>query len=424
MTNDARRTTGAAVKWNQNSGPQHNKPAEDAQAPGWKTADGRLLPPETKTSWGDDGKLLGWDDRNGERSRWVPVEWVESNPRRVTDLEEGDGTWRTSWAPDESAGSDAAPERLSRSDGEHLLYTDKLHWLQGEPESGKTFFALKAAAETLNDGGTVLFVDFEDSGASVRGRLQAMGADTENFIYVRPTEPLGEDASNDVGRLMAMEPTLVILDGVAECMALHGLDPIRSQDTARFVHEVVDRFRGEGVTTICIDHVARGEAGKGRYAYGSQHKLAAVDGAAYRFEVIQPFSREQGGAARVDVAKDRPGFVRSFAIDKERAGALRVIPSENGIEVTVEPPMQEGGDDLSFTQRRVLDVLPGADDGFTYRQIGDELARDGKGKPLKRSTIQDALGALIDLELADTAKSDGTASRFWTVSKGVPESGT
>jgi 5S rRNA maturation endonuclease (ribonuclease M5) len=334
--------------------------------------------------------------------------------------------WRTSWGPDTSEGIDAAPEVMARSDGARLFYLGKLHWLAGEPESGKTFLALAAVAEVLRGGAVALFLDFEDSRTSVVGRLEAMGVHTSKLLYVRPSEPLEEQAVADVERLMAMGPSLVVLDGIAEAMALHGLDPVRSPDVATFVHEVLDKFRSPTVTTVVIDHVARGEAGKGRYAYGSQHKLAAVDGASYRFETIQMFSRERGGAARIDVAKDRPGYVRSFALDKQRAGVLRVVPGDV-LEVFVEPPTEIADDDLSYTERRVLNVLEdeGHSEGLTYKDIGDRLASDGKGSPLKRATIQKALDELAEQGMVDGIQTEGRhPSRFWKVENEPPQSGS
>jgi hypothetical protein len=321
--------------------------------------------------------------------------------------------WRTSWGPNEAEGEDEPPALMLRSDGRALLYAGKRHWFQGEPESGKTFGALAAIAEVLRSGSVALFIDFEDSRPAVVGRLSSMEAPLDGFVYVRPTEPLEGDAVSDVERLMAMNPGLVVVDGIAEAMALHGLDPVRAADTATFIHEVLDRFAG--TTLVVIDHVARGDAGKGRYAYGSQHKLASVDGAAYRFEVIQTFSRDQGGAARIDVAKDRPGFVRSFALAKDRAGVLRVVPGEDRLEVIVEPPEIPTEDDgLTHTQRRVFGVLEDEKHAMTYLEIGDRLASDGKGKPLKRNTIKDAIDALCEKGLADGTRTEGgLPSAFW-----------
>jgi hypothetical protein len=327
--------------------------------------------------------------------------------------------WHTTWGPDESESYDDPPALMARTDGENLLYAGKRHWFQGEPESAKTFGALVAVADALRAGELVVFVDFEDARTPLVAKLEVMGAPVERFVYVRPTEPLEGKAIADVERLMAMGPGLVVLDGVAEAMALQGLDPVRNMDTAVFVRDVLDRFHG--ATLVVIDHVARGDAGKGRYAYGSQHKLAAVDGAAYRFEVIQPFSREQGGASRIDVAKDRPGYVRSFALNKERAGVLRVVPTEDGISVTVEPPVvvseEHDEGEISYTQRRVLDVLGDEHHALTYREIGDRLASDGRGKPLKRNTIRSALDALIAQGLADGSRTEGgSTSSFWRCS--------
>ncbi|CAN5743549.1 hypothetical protein BH18ACT15_BH18ACT15_11890 [soil metagenome] len=361
-------------------------------------------------------ELPGLEDK-GDVSDWITaggeLPGLEEIVASAPEFTIADAEWQTTWSPDTTEGHDAPPELLTRTDGQPLLYPGKLHWFQGEPESGKTFAALAAVAEALNAGRTVLFVDFEDSRTSVVGRLEAMSADTSRLVYIRPTEPLEDKGFEDVNRLMELAPTVVVLDGVAEAMAIHGLDPIRAMDTATFVHEILDRFRDPSVTTIVIDHVARGDAGKGRYAYGSQHKLASVDGAAYRFEVVQPFSREQGGAARIDVAKDRPGFVRSFALDKQHAGVLRVVP---GLEVFIEPPTIAHDDDseLSYTQRRVLDVLEPEGHGLSDTEIGNRLASDGKGKPLKRNTIKDALDELIGKELADGSRSSGReASLFW-----------
>ncbi len=362
----------------------------------------------------DKGDVSDWLEAGGTRSE---LECVSAAAAIFT---VADGDWKTSWGPDTSEGQDAPPALMARTDGKSLFYAGKLHWCQGEPESGKTMAALAAVKEVLDAGLVAVMLDFEDSRTAVVGRLHAMGADTSRFVYVRPTVPLEGGALVDAERLMAMGPAVIVLDGLAEAMALHGLDPVRSMDTATFIHEVLNRFRDPSGTTIVVDHVARGDAGKGRYAYGSQHKLASVDGAAYRFEVLQPFSRDHGGAARIDVAKDRPGFVRSFALDKERAGVLRVIPEGGGIRVVIEPPTparDEENSELSYTQRRVLGVLDtqGDGSGLGFRAIGDRLANDGKGKPLKRSTIQRALEGLIELEIVDgTRGSDGReVSTFW-----------
>jgi hypothetical protein len=358
----------------------------------------------------DKGDVSDWLAGGGTRDELERLV-SEVKPFSINDI-----VTATSWGIDRTTRVTGPPALLKRTDGKRLLYADKLHWLQGESETGKTWFALAAVKEVLDRGEVVQFIDFEDSRDEVEGRLHAMGADTSLLVYVRPDEPLEGDALADIGILMALHPALVVLDGVTECMALHGLDPIRAADVATFMHEILDRFRDANSTIMAVDHVARGTAGEGRFAYGSQHKLAGLDGTAYRFEILQQFSRDQGGAARIDVAKDRPGFVRSFALDKVRAGVLRVVPDGDRIEVLVDPPEPPSEDDdgLTFTQRRVHGVLEDETIALTYREIGDRLASDGKGKPLRRNTIKDAIDALCEKGLADGTRTEGgSPSTFW-----------
>jgi hypothetical protein len=63
----------------------------------------------------------------------------------------------------------------------------------GESESCKTWFAVAAAAEVLEDG-RVLWIDYEDDDRTVVARLRAVGAHddaiVERFTYLRPDEPL------------------------------------------------------------------------------------------------------------------------------------------------------------------------------------------------------------------------------------------
>jgi hypothetical protein len=87
----------------------------------------------------------------------------------------------TSWRPIDLTAALAGtelpkPEMCARSDGVKLLYRGRLHWLHGESESCKSWFAIAAAAEVLNDGGRALWVDYEDDERTVVARLRAVGA--------------------------------------------------------------------------------------------------------------------------------------------------------------------------------------------------------------------------------------------------------
>jgi hypothetical protein len=56
-------------------------------------------------------------------------------------------------------------------------------------------------------------------------------------------------------------------------------------------------------------------------------------------------------------------------------------------------------------------ALPDSPPGHTYQEIGDTLANDGRGRPLKRTTILEACKALAGLDLADSDQE--TPVRWW-----------
>jgi AAA domain len=79
------------------------------------------------------------------------------------------------------------------------------------------------------------------------------------------------------------------------------------------------------------------------------------------------------------------------------------------VEVTAE------GDDvvrLSPSQDRILDVLKGGG-RWSVQEVGDELAKDGRGHPLKKRTIQDALKKLAEQGLADGEGDEGEKGTWW-----------
>ena len=70
--------------------------------------------------------------------------------------------------------------------------------------------------------------------------------------------------------------------------------------------------------------------------------------------------------------------------------------------------------DLSKSQDRVLAAL--RDRGNrTVSEIGDALAADGRGKPLKARTIQKTLTALEEKRLVDGGGEEGKAGEWWAL---------
>jgi hypothetical protein len=231
------------------------------------------------------------------------------------------------------------PELMPRTDGPCLLYPGEVHSLAGEPESGKGWITLAAVSPTL-DTDAVLYLDFEDTPASIIGRLLALdtapAAIVERFVYVRPSDPFTAGALCSL--LDARPYALAVIDGLSEAYALLGLDPYSNADAAKFLAALPRPIAERGAAVLEIDHVVKSKETRGRYALGAQHKLAGI-AAAYSADVVKTPSRTAAGMVRVKVEKDRHGHVRSHAHGGVIALA-HITPEDSGerVSVTLDPP--------------------------------------------------------------------------------------
>jgi len=196
----------------------------------------------------------------------------------------------TTWAPVDLSTVDEIVEEatvLTRADGIGLMYRGRIHWWQGESESHKTWIVLVGAKQTLDGGGNVAYVDFEDHPSTVKARLVALGVaesvicDPSRFAYLRPDEPLTKDALVDLTRTITdVAPALAILDGVSESMAMEDLDPNATSDTAQWIkllpRKIADAPSRPAVAVL--DHTTKQIEGRRGWAIGSQHKKAGTDG--------------------------------------------------------------------------------------------------------------------------------------------------
>lgn len=229
------------------------------------------------------------------------------------------------------------PDFLTRSDGRGLFYAGKMHVLQAEPSSGKTWVALLAALEVLGIGGSVVYLDYEDSPTGILGRLLALGAEPahvrERFAYMRPTGAFGPTEKLELGKLLEkMNPDLVVIDGVAEALARDGLSEDRASEVVGWIERLPRWISRTGAAVVMLDHVAKNKEEQGRWARGSGAKLGAVDGASYQVKVTSSFSRHKAGTMKLVVAKDRPGGVGAIG---DVAAVVTIDPKADGARVVV-----------------------------------------------------------------------------------------
>lgn len=328
-----------------------------------------------------------------------------------------------SWIPLdlESALNGSNPENpptwLLRHDGAGMLYPGRTHAFYAEPEGLKTWLALKAVAEALAANGFVLYIDFEDTADAIVARLKALGVLTEairtRFAYIRPDEPLGAEAQALLDGLLAAEaPVLAVVDGITEAMALHGWDPLDNAGVASFVQLLPRRLEKVGAAVVLLDHVVKRKEDRGRYGFGGQHKLAAITGAAYLLEVIEPFGRGRKGRSSITVTKDRPGHVRARCVGGKSFGEVRFVSDEDGsvrADLLPPDPVVEGVPrprELMGTVSRWLLAHASEDEPAPKKAI-----EDGVGG--HRDTIRNAVHHLIAEGFVFTKKGDRGAILCW-----------
>jgi hypothetical protein len=216
------------------------------------------------------------------------------------------------WAPTNLNELRDQPE-LDRFGLGRMLYRGRVHWLQGDPETGKSFLAYAHAVDEMLAGRVALLLD-EDAGASdAESKLRALGSTDEMFadrlVYLRPA---GRDLVRDRSRLLAVveqrRPSIVVVDAAADHLDAAGLNEDKASDVTKFVREALKPLSHRfDVAVVVIDHKTKANP-DGRDARGSGAKLAKAD-VAYNVFAPEPFSRSRSGRIHVVCTKDKAGYI-------------------------------------------------------------------------------------------------------------------
>lgn len=313
-------------------------------------------------------------------------------------LPAADDTTNT-WAPVDIAQILASNEKgptatiLTRRDGKALLYPHAVHSVAGEPGSGKTWVALVAVAQELEQGHPALFIDFEDRAATVVGRLRQLGVTDQAIAgglrYIRPDTALDTNGWRAL-ELAAAGATIAIIDGITEAMAIHGLAINENDDVAKWLHLIPNRLADLGPAVLQIDHVTKNADTRGRYAIGAQHKLAGITGVAYKMLTVKSLGRGAKGQAKLLIDKDKHGDVGPNGLTAADLHHDATDPSGQ-IYAWLDTPGIDIDDDGHFRpttlMQRVSDYLA-SHGGSTSNAIKGGVR--GKGE-----SIADAIDALI-----------------------------
>lgn len=326
---------------------------------------------------------------------------MAAHPEEGDDYEE---PVRSSWAPvpkEEvlNGNQEPPPSIFTRVDGVCLLYRAKINAFLGESESAKSWAGQVAVEEVTSSGGRALIIDFENTVVSVRDRLYALGVQRSTFLdqidFIAPdTMPAEADAAA-LAEVLRLPWDLIVVDGVTDAMTLLGLDPMGLTDASKFDQRFLRPLARTGAAVVVIDHVTKNAETRGFNAIGSQHKRAALTGAAYMFQKVDDFGRGLKGMSQMLVAKDKMGHVRQharsdkviadFYIDgTDRSGALEyriTEPSRTAEPVQVYAHIMEAlcnylSANPGVTQATVLTMGSTARDEYKKAAF-DKLRADG-----------------------------------------------
>lgn len=210
------------------------------------------------------------------------------------------------------------PALLQRRDGASLLYPGKVHSIAGEPEAMKSWLALLACSQQLIDRRRVLYFDLEDGPEGIVQRLLDMGLPVDlirdHFGYVNPTGALRYSTRDGELGVYLPGTSLVVIDAVTEALSLEDLSSESDTDVAKWMAKVPKWIARQGPAVLVLDHVVKNSDSRGRWATGSGHKLAGIDGASFTLDVVTPGGRGMVGRSRLHVSKDRPGQVRPLSL--------------------------------------------------------------------------------------------------------------
>ena len=303
----------------------------------------------------------------------------------------------------------------ARDDGVGLFYPGRLNDVSGESEGGKTWLALIGCITEINRSNHVVYLDFEDDAGGVVSRVLLLGAKPdqirEYFHYVRPDVAPGKgDIDLFLRLIQSVAPTLVVLDGVTEAMAMFGMELKDNTEIAVFGQQLLRPLAGTGAALVTLDHVVKNGDNRGRYSLGGVHKLNGINGVKYIVEAVAPFGIGLTGRSRVRIAKDRPAQLRKHALpggermhwfadlvvesrSETCAYGHLYAPYEKPAEVSQGTPEEQAEQkeaiEIADLEKQILTVLSRAKLPLNKTGIEDRV----KGRNV---TVRKALARLVD----------------------------
>lgn len=260
---------------------------------------------------------------------------------------------------------DRPPEMLV----EDCLQRGILHWVQGEPEDGKSWIVLWWIVQLLRSDkrATALLMDGEMGRRQVGARLRALGLTPMEARRVQHVNlsVLPPEAFDSFARWSAIRRfTVAVWDPIAHHLAGAGYDENSNRDVQEWIAKVLNPQLRAGTTVVGIDHVVKSGESKG-YARGASAKKA-------RARVVLEFGKGK-------------------RFDRQTLGHTMITVVKNS-------------DSAEIPRRRKVTLGGRTDGGFSIDVAEDDTAHADQRQATRRRMIQDAVGVLADAgEMAETS---------------------
>ena len=203
------------------------------------------------------------------------------------------------------------PDQLFRNDGRCLLYRGVVNGIHGDSGTGKGWVICHLIHQNANAGRRTMLLDFEDIEASITSRLQALGMTSYEIltwlVYLRPQVAIDANAvAHFVELVNDMNIGAVVIDSLGEAFSLEGINEDKDVEVGPWLRRVARPLAETGAAVVLVDHSTKA-ADNPLHPSGSKRKRAAIGGASYLVEAMNPFVKDAGGKLRLTCAKDRHG---------------------------------------------------------------------------------------------------------------------
>ncbi len=272
---------------------------------------------------------------------------------------------------------DFAKPTVGRFADRALLYEATVNCIYGEPGKGKSWLALFIAAELIQAGYDVLFIDPESSEKRIICRLKGLGVKRDKgakyFHYCSNIEP---KKIKELQRWSEKrEKLFVVYDGLANAIAAGGHEE-NSNAALTILQEQAKPFADGGACVLVVDHTGKNPK-KGERGHSS--KRGFYKGAIYSVTPHREFSPKSEGFLRLIMEKDNEGGT-GLTVGQSAADFHHVIDERGRGSFELRDPNPENeikpGAKAKMTDAEIIKALPvGEERAMNLASINPALKR-------------------------------------------------